>query len=78
MLADPTVVHPPDFAGGLEAGGRDEADPTVAQPPDLKPLDTPEVATGAIGAADARLLKPALLQPLPAVLTEAAAASGAV
>lgn len=79
VLADPTLVHPPDFAGGLGVAGRDEAEPTVAQPPDLKPLDAPEVVAGAIGAPGVRLLKPVLLHPppLPAVLIVAAAASGA-
>jgi len=78
VLADPTLVHPPDFAGGLGVTGRDEAEPTVAQPSDLKPLDELEVVAGAIGAAGVRLLKPVLLHPLPpAVLKVAAAASGA-
>jgi hypothetical protein len=78
VLADPTATQPPDFVGGLVPGRRDEAEPTVAQPLDLKDLDALEVVAGAIGAARARLLNPALLQPPPAALTGAAAASGAV
>ena len=74
VLADPTAAHPPDFAGGLAAGGRDEAELTAAQQLDLKPLDALDVVIGAIGAAGARLLKPVLPQPPP--VTVAAAASG--
>jgi len=79
VLADPTVVHPPAFAGGLGASARDGAEPTAAQPPDLKPLEAPEVVAGAIGTAGVRLLKAALLHPPPApgLTVVVAAASGA-